>query len=98
MSRANAGGNTPEGITSQIKDKASEMVDSVRDTASQMRDTASEQYQAAKETATEYYQAGREKAVEWEEQLENYVREQPVKALLIAAGVGAIIGAIWKRI
>ncbi|MDB5324302.1 MAG: hypothetical protein JWN40_5933 [Phycisphaerales bacterium] len=97
MSRADAG-KTPEGMASQIKDKASEMVDSVRDTASQVRDTATEQYQAAKESATEYYQAGREKAAQWEEQLENYVREQPVKALLIAAGVGAVIGAIWKRI
>ena len=97
MSRADAG-NAPEGITSQIKDKASEVAGNVRDTASQLRDSATEQYQNAKDAATEYYQAGREKAAQWEDQLETYVREQPVKALLIAAGVGAIIGAIWKRI
>jgi len=97
MSRADAG-STPEGITSQIKDKANEVANNVRDTASQLRDSATEQYQNAKDAATDYYQAGREKAAQWEEQLESYVREQPVKALLIAAGMGAIIGAIWKRI
>ena len=97
MSRADSG-NTAEGITSQIKDKASEVASNVRDTAAQLRDSATEQYQNAKDAASEYYQAGRDKAMQWEEQLETYVRQQPVKALLIAAGVGAIIGAIWKRI
>jgi ElaB/YqjD/DUF883 family membrane-anchored ribosome-binding protein len=64
---------------------------------SQVRDTATEQYQAARDTAAEYYQAGRDKAVQWEEQLETYVREQPLKSLLIAAGIGVVLGVIWKR-
>ena len=97
MSRADSG-NAAEGMASQLKDKANEMVDNLRDMGSKVSDTASEQFQAAKETASEYYQAGRDKAAQWEEQIEAYVREQPVKSLLIAAGIGALFGVIWKRL
>jgi ElaB/YqjD/DUF883 family membrane-anchored ribosome-binding protein len=97
MSRADAGNQTNQGVTSQLKDKATEVASSLRDMGSQVRDTATEQYQAARDTAAEYYQAGRDKAVQWEEQLETYVREQPLKSLLIAAGVGVVLGVIWKR-
>ena len=30
-------------------------------------------------------------------QVEEYVREQPIKALAIAAGVGVVLGILWKR-
>ena len=30
--------------------------------------------------------------MEWEQGLEDYVREQPIKSLLIAAGVGMLMG------
>jgi ElaB/YqjD/DUF883 family membrane-anchored ribosome-binding protein len=70
---------------------------SIRDMGSQLRDTASEQYSNLRQQATDYYQQGRERAVEWRDQLEDYVREQPVKSLLIAAGIGALFGILWRR-
>ena len=63
-----------------------------------LRDAATEQYQNVKDSATEYYEAGRDKAMEWESQIEDYVRERPIKSLLMAAGVGALLGIIWKRL
>ena len=36
-------------------------------------------------------------AHEWEEGIESYVREKPLQAVLIAAGVGLLLGALWKR-
>ena len=99
MSRAESG-NTPNqqgSTTSQLRDKASEVATNLRDMGSQVRDAASEQYQNIKESATEYYQAGRDKAVQWENQIEEYVREQPIKSLLMAAGVGILLGILWKR-
>jgi len=33
----------------------------------------------------------------WEEGVESYVKHRPVRSLLIAAGVGAIIGALFAR-
>jgi ElaB/YqjD/DUF883 family membrane-anchored ribosome-binding protein len=35
--------------------------------------------------------------MEYQENLEGYVREQPVKAILIAAGVGLLVGMLWRR-
>ena len=99
MSRADSG-NTPQqqqGVTDQLKDKATEMASSLRDMGSTVRDAASQQYQTAMDSAQEYYDQGRERAMEWQGQLEEYVREQPVKALAIAAGVGVVLGILWKR-
>ena len=31
------------------------------------------------------------------ETLEEYVQEKPIQALLIAAGVGMLLGLLWKR-
>jgi ElaB/YqjD/DUF883 family membrane-anchored ribosome-binding protein len=78
------------GATGQLRDKASEM-------AGQLKDVATEQYERARDTAEEYYDRGREKAQEWQQELEQYVQDQPIKSLLIAAGVGMILGIIWKR-
>jgi ElaB/YqjD/DUF883 family membrane-anchored ribosome-binding protein len=98
MSRADSG-NTPsqQGVTQQLKDKASEVASSVRDMSSNVKEAATEQYEHLRDSASEYYQAGRDKAVEWQNQLEDYVREQPLKAVLMAAGVGVLLGIIWKR-
>lgn len=43
------------------------------------------------------YHRGRERAESWGESLGGLVREQPVTAILIAAGVGLLIGAIGRR-
>jgi len=105
MSRADAGNPGDQGIASQLKDKAAELKDkaaemasNARDVGAQVRDAATEHYQAARDAASEYYQAGKDKAAQWEEGIEEYVRQQPVKALVIAAGVGVLLGIIWKRL
>jgi ElaB/YqjD/DUF883 family membrane-anchored ribosome-binding protein len=40
---------------------------------------------------------GRQRAQEWEKGLEDYVHEKPLQAILIAAGVGMLLGVLWKR-
>lgn len=75
----------------QLKDKATDMVDSVKQ-------AATEQYEQARGTAEEYYDRGRESVQQWQHDLETYVQEKPIKALLIAAGAGMVFGMIWKRL
>jgi ElaB/YqjD/DUF883 family membrane-anchored ribosome-binding protein len=88
INEPNTGGQS--GAAAQLKDKAGEMADS-------LKSAATEQFEHARDTAEEYYNTGREKAQEWQHSLEDYVQEQPVKALLIAAGVGMLFGIIWKK-
>lgn len=80
-----------------MKDQASQVAGQVRDMAGNVRDAAQEQYEHLRETAEQYYDQGRQKAQEWQQGLEEYVHEQPMKALLIAAGVGVLLGIIWKK-
>jgi ElaB/YqjD/DUF883 family membrane-anchored ribosome-binding protein len=60
-------------------------------------DAAQEKFNEMRDQASEYYEQGRQRAMEWEHSLEDYVQQQPIKALLIAAGVGAMLGFLWRR-
>jgi ElaB/YqjD/DUF883 family membrane-anchored ribosome-binding protein len=50
-----------------------------------------------KEAAQEKVEQGRAKVRELQKSLETSVQEQPLKAVLIALGVGVLVGLILKR-
>lgn len=95
---------TPKGDTSNtetLKNKASEAAADLRNRASETRDEVREHADAlsaqAKEAMSEYYQQGREKAVKWEQVLESQIRAKPLQSLLVASGIGLVIGLLWRR-
>jgi len=97
-------GGSQAGAVGQIKDKAQEAKDKLREMGSaasqqinQLKDSANEYYQQGREKAQEYYEQGRQKAMELEQNLEDYVREQPIKSVMIAAGIGLLLGILWRR-
>jgi ElaB/YqjD/DUF883 family membrane-anchored ribosome-binding protein len=92
--QSNMGGGSG---TDQLRDKAAEVGQNLRDIGGQVRDVASEKYNELRDQAAQYYNQGRETAQEWEQGLEQYIQEQPLKAVLIAAGVGLLFGLLWKR-
>jgi ElaB/YqjD/DUF883 family membrane-anchored ribosome-binding protein len=81
----------------QLKDTAQQVGQNLREMGSQVRDAASEKYGQLRDQASDYYQQGRERAQEWEQSLEQYVQEKPIQSILIAAGVGMLLGILWKR-
>lgn len=108
MSRTTDNGSKSSS-TEQLKDDLSQIGETARaipghakgaavEQYGNLRDQATNVYNQARDTAGEYIQQGKDKLGEYESSLENYVREQPIKSLLIAAGVGVVIGAIWKRL
>jgi ElaB/YqjD/DUF883 family membrane-anchored ribosome-binding protein len=99
MSRLNdtTGQGQSSSATDQLRDKAAEVTQNVREIGSQIRDAAKEKYENVRSQANDYYDQGRAKAQEFESSIESYVQEKPVKALLIAAGVGLVLGILWKR-
>ena len=98
MSRINEPSGEGSGSgAQQLKETAQQVQQGIRDMGSQVRDVASEQYENLRSQANEYYEQGRQRAQEWEQGLERYVQEKPIQSLLIAAGVGMLVGLLWKR-
>ena len=86
-----------EGTAGNLKESAAQVGENLRNIGSQVRDQASQQYDQLREQAGEYYEQGRQRAMEMEQSLEQYVQEKPIQALLMAAGVGLLLGILWKR-
>ena len=100
MSRMGDAGNTGnQGNQGQggIGEAATQVGQNLRDLGGQVRDVATERYSQLRDQASEYYESGRERAREWEQNLEQYVQEKPLQAVLMAAGVGVLLGLLWKR-
>ena len=89
--------NESQGTGGQLKDSASQVGQDLRNLGSQARDAATQSYEQLKEQAGEYYEQGRQRYDEIEQSLEQYVQEKPIQSLLIAAGVGMLLGILWKR-
>ena len=60
-------------------------------------DTARETFEDVKDKATDLYQEGVEKTRELGEYLSDSIREKPIQAVLIAAGVGLLLGRFRVR-
>jgi len=93
----NSGNQGNQGGQGGLGEAATQVGQNLRDLGGQVRDVASERYNQLRDQATEYYDQGKQRAQEWEESLENYVHEKPLQAVLIAAGVGVLLGLLWKR-
>ena len=87
----------PQSTGEQVSETAAQMGQNIGERTQQMRQAAQEQLGQIRQSATEYYQQGRERAMEWQHNMEDYVREQPIRSILMAAGVGVLIGILWRR-
>ena len=67
------------------------------DTLAQRGERLGEKLDTIGEGARDVYAKGKERAQAWGDDLGSYVQNQPVKAVLIAAGVGLILGALLAR-
>lgn len=104
MSPKPVSSSTGEGVsplrqqTDTIKEDIRELGNLAREVATEKIDEARQAAVDAVETgrqrATEYYGQGREKAEEIEEQVVEYVRKKPVKSILIAGGIGLLLGMV----
>ena len=83
--------------TAEFRDKAATLGHDVQELGKAGRDLAHDAVDIIRDNASEYYQKGVKKAQGLEKNLEAKIKENPLQALLIAAGVGFVLGAIWKR-
>lgn len=96
MSRMGDTGNAGS-ATGAMNETATQVGQNLRDLGGQVRDAAKEKYEQLTDQARSYYDEGRRAAQEWEQGFESFVQEKPVQAVMIAAGVGLLLGLLWKR-
>ena len=101
MSRMDEGGMQQAGEgqagAAQIRESAQQVQENLRNLGGQVANVATQQYGQLRDQATQYYEQGRQRATDMEQSLEQYVHEKPIQSLLIAAGVGMVLGVLWKR-
>ena len=66
-------------------------------TTSGGRSTRTGEESNIKQNVREYLTRGKERAMELEEGFEGAIQEHPIRSVLIAAGVGALIGMLVFR-
>jgi len=80
-----------------IMDKYSELKDTFFDGQSGVAQDISDTTGQMQENASACYGRGRDKDRQADRTFDQFIREQPLKSVLIAAGVGLLLGRFWKR-
>jgi len=62
-----------------------------------VRDAAQQKINQMGETASEYFEQGRHKVYGIACASEQFIRERPLTSIVMAAGVGWLLGRFWKR-
>ena len=80
-----------------MSEHASKLTDDVRKAGSAVRQMATDRAEQVRDTANDYLEQGQERMREASEGLQERVRNEPTKSLLIAAGIGFLLGIVWVR-
>lgn len=82
--------------TEEFRQKASALKNDMQDLGRITRELAEDSYENMKDQVKDVYEQKKQQAQSFEADLEKKIQGSPLKSLLIAAGVGFVIGAIWK--
>ena len=81
----------------QLGEKASSMMHGAQDVAADLTHRAQEGLGAIKDAASGYVEQGREKAEALGRTMGGQIKEWPLSSVLVAAGVGLLLGIILAR-
>jgi ElaB/YqjD/DUF883 family membrane-anchored ribosome-binding protein len=81
----------------RAREKVAEIGSGIADMSHRVMDTVQEKVHDLRDLASDMYAASKEKLSELEESFVEKVRTAPVKSVLIAAGVGVLLGFLWRR-
>lgn len=85
-----------EQVASHLKEAAQTLNSDLQHLGQTTKKVAQEAMQQVRQNVGQYYQVGLEKTREVEKNMESQIRSHPLSALAIAAGIGLVVGAIWK--
>ena len=80
----------------QLGKQAKEVTEDLQKMSETVRNAAQAKLGQAGDTAAEYCQQAQDKVHGVACACEQYVRKQPLKSVLMAAGIGWLLGRFWK--
>ena len=89
-------GHNPEVDIAHRRSNAENM-NAIRGSIGEIKESVGDIVQTEREHMHEVYEKAKQHAKVVMSGFENYVREQPVRSLLIAAGTGALLGYVLGR-
>lgn len=81
----------------QLGKQAREVTKDLREMGNIARDAVQEKVAQVREDASEYYDQGLDNVRDVARSVEQFLRERPFQSVLIAAGIGWLLGRLWKR-
>ena len=85
---------TVQAAGTQVKETVQNVGTQVKETVQDMGTQAKETIQAA---GTQVYGQGRESLQDLNRTIEGQIRRRPLQALLVAGGIGVLLGILWQR-
>ena len=83
--------------SNRLGGKARTVTQDFQELGGMAREMAQEKVEQLRATASGYFDEGRDNVQKLERGFEQFVRQQPLKSILIAAGVGLLLGGLWMR-
>ncbi len=80
-----------------MRDRATEVLHAVREMGADAKKMAQEKVAKIRDSATEYLHQGRAKAENIEKSFEDGIRQKPLRSVVIAAGIGLVLGIFFRR-
>ena len=80
-----------------LRDQSRRVLDDVKELGSMATDSVGEGAQRLKDRGVELLDEGKEKLARYRGQARKYVAANPMKSLLIAVGVGTVLGLMLRR-
>jgi ElaB/YqjD/DUF883 family membrane-anchored ribosome-binding protein len=84
------GHDKPQTLGAQMQHVGTQVKETMQDVGIQVKETM----QAA---GTQVYEQGRESLQDLNRTIEAQIRERPLQALLVAGGIGVLLGLLWRR-
>jgi ElaB/YqjD/DUF883 family membrane-anchored ribosome-binding protein len=81
----------------KLRRQAAQVGDHLQEMGTIARHAAQDRVDGLRDAAAEYYERGLDKMQEMEHSVEGYICNQPVKSVLIAAGLGLFVGRFLMR-
>jgi ElaB/YqjD/DUF883 family membrane-anchored ribosome-binding protein len=83
--------------SNQLGKQAKKVTEDLQEMGGTVSGAAQEKLAQAGEKAVEYYERGRDKVHGVTCACEQFLRERPLSSVLMAVGIGWLLGRFWKR-